>query len=107
MQGSVEKSSFSKMKSIKKYGTYTIGSRASGVIATMAEAIHLNLQSPDVNLPQNKYSLEELRDLESKLVLITGRESKERESVDQFLNVRIYIITWLCSVSIRCFTVLV
>ena len=105
MQGSVEKSSFSKMRSIRKYGTYTIGS--SSVITTMAEAIHLNLQSPDVNLSQNKYSLEELRDLESKLVLITGRESKERESVDQFLNVRIYIITWLCSVSIRCFTVLV
>ena len=86
-QGSVEKSSFGQMKNIKEYGCYTIGSRASGLHSKLSELIYMDLEQRDKPLPQLKYSLDELRDLESKLVLITGRESEEKEQVDHFLNV--------------------
>ena len=36
---------------------------------------------------KTEYNLEELKDLESKLVLITGNKVKNREGVDRFLNV--------------------
>ena len=86
-QGSVEKSSFGQMKNIKDYGCYTIGTRLLGVHSKLSELIRMDLEQDDKPLPQLKYSLDELRDLESKLVLITGRESEEREQVVHFLNV--------------------
>jgi len=36
---------------------------------------------------KSEYSLDDLRDLESKLVLITGKESAVRNETDKFLNV--------------------
>ena len=86
-QGSVEKSSFGQMKNIQEYGCYTIGSQSLGVHSKLSQLIRMDLEQRDKPLPQLKYSLDELRDLESKLVLITGRESKEKEQVDHFLNV--------------------
>ena len=74
------------MTHIRKYGSYTVGSHASA--STLGEAIRLILMAENKRLPQNNYSFEDLKDLESKLVLITGRESEERHNVDQFLHVR-------------------
>ena len=89
-QGSVEKSSFGQMRSINELGFYEIGSIRKGILSNRSEAIRLQLRKPDdktVTLPQYHYSLDELRDLESKLVLITGPESSERQEVDRFLDV--------------------
>ena len=93
-QGSVEKSSFGQMKNIKEYGCYTIGSQAMGVHSKLSQLIRMDLEQCDKPLPQRKYSLNELRDLESKLVLITGSESEEREQVDHFLKVS-KILSWI------------
>ncbi|XP_019853235.1 PREDICTED: E3 ubiquitin-protein ligase RNF213-like [Amphimedon queenslandica] len=87
MQGSVENSSFGQMNNITKYGIYTVGSHAKGAQLKPSELIKMHLEQRDKPLAQLKYSLDELRDLESKLVLITGRESKERANVDYFLKV--------------------
>ena len=87
MQGSVEKSSFGQMNNIKKYGCYTVSSRPKGAQLKPSELIHLYLEERDKPLAQQKYSLDELRDLESKLVLITGKESEERSNVEHFLKV--------------------
>ena len=87
MQGSVEKSSFGQMNNITKYGTYTIRSHSKGAQLKPSELIKMHLEQRDKPLAQQKYSLDELRDLESKLVLITGRESEERANVDYFLKV--------------------
>ena len=87
MQGSVEKSSFGQMNNITNYGSYTVGFHAKGSQLNSLELIHMNLEERDKPLAQKKYSLDELRDLESKLVLITGRESNERNNVDHFLKV--------------------
>ena len=95
MQGSVEKTSFGQMRSINELGYYEIGSIRKGILSSRSEAIRLKLRKPDditVTLPKYRYSLDELRDLESKLVLITGTESIERQEVDQFLDVSVYKI---------------
>jgi len=43
---------------------------------------------------KSEYSLDDLRDLESKLVLITGKESAVRNETDKFLNVCEFLISW-------------
>ena len=39
------------------------------------------------NAVKTEYSLDDLRDLESKLVLITGKDTAGRNETDRFLNV--------------------
>ena len=78
------------MRNINELGYYEIGSIRKGILSSRSEVIRLQLRKPDdktVTLPQYRYSLDELRDLESKLVLITGPESSERQEVDRFLDV--------------------
>ena len=88
-QGSVEVTSFGKLRHILTYGHFHIGSQSSRAMQSIHEIIHLKLQRTDKPLPKMSYSLDDLRDLESKLVLITGSKSKNRKEVDQFLNVSI------------------
>ena len=88
-QGSVEVTSFGQMRNINQLGHYTIGLTRKGITISRAEVIRLRLvETRGVKrLPKVHYTLDELRDLESKLVLITGRDSAERKEVDQFLHV--------------------
>ena len=86
-QGSVEKSSFNKMKNIKAYGCYTIGSQSLDVHTSLKEVVKLDLERRDKQLTQWKYTLDDLRDLESKLVLITSQDSEESGEVDLFMKV--------------------
>ena len=83
----MEKTSFGQMRNITGYGFYTIGSHSGDIHSKLSELIQMNLVACDKPLAQSKYSLDELRDLESKLVLITGKESTERNDVIHFLNV--------------------
>ena len=53
--------------------------------------IQLTLSGMEKRLPKTSYSLDDLSDLESKLVLITGRESDEAKGVDVFLQVNIIL----------------
>ena len=77
------------MKNIITYGLYEIGTSRKGILTNRSEVIHLRLrQSKTKRIHKLQYTLDEVRDLESKLVLITGRESEEREEVDLFLDVR-------------------
>ena len=88
-QGSVEATSFGQMRSINRLGQYTIGSTKRGISTSRGEVISLRLVETRgmKGLLKVHYTLDELRDLESKLVLITGRDSLERNEVDQFLKV--------------------
>lgn len=76
------------MKNIHEYGSYTIGSTRRGVYTSQSQVIHLELNSEE-SLPKNVYSLDDLCDLESKLVLITSRESSEDSEVQEFLQVSV------------------
>ena len=88
-QGSVEVTSIGQMNNILKNGCYFIGSSRPEVQQSSSEIISLKLKERDKEsrILKKKYSLEELHDLESKLVLITGSKAEYRKEVDYFLGV--------------------
>ena len=75
------------MEDIIHYGCYIVGSSRAKLCQNYEEVIHLTLKEMDKALVKKKYNLEELRDLESKLVLITGSNAKNRAQVDTFIDV--------------------
>ena len=83
----MEVTSFGKMEHILKYGCYRIGSTSGHAVQSIHDVINLVLEGTDRKLPKMRYSLDDLRDLESKLVLITGSKAENRKAVDKFLNV--------------------
>lgn len=87
-QGSVEVTSFGQMRTINKYGRYCIGSSKKEVHTSQSQVIKLIVDKN--RLHKTCYYLDDLTDLESKLVLITGRDSQEAEKVDKFLKVCVY-----------------
>ena len=87
-QGSVEVTSYGQMRNILRYGYYQVGiSSRSKSIHSIHDLISLKLMPGDKKLPKTSYNLDELRDLESKLVLITGSKAKNTLGVDHYLNV--------------------
>lgn len=90
-QGSVEYTSFGQMDNIIKYGVYRVGCSRPQSFQSIHEVIQLSLEEKDKRLHKKSYNLDELRDLESKLVLITGSKAENRKQVDQFLNVSIMV----------------
>ena len=95
-QGSVEVTSYGQMNNIYRYGSYTIGSCMKGVHTNQSQVIRLELTETDKSLPKKNYSLDDLSDLESKLVLITGRDSSEADEVQVFLQVCVFVCVWVC-----------
>lgn len=90
-QASFEVTSFGQMNNIFQYGCYTVGSGTSHICQHYRDVIHLILKARDKRLTKSTYNLEELRDLESKLVLITGSKAENRARVDIFIDVRFTI----------------
>lgn len=101
-QASVEVTSFSQMRTIFKYGCYSIGSAKAQICQSYHEVIQLTLQERDEPLTKKSYTLEELRDLESKLVLITGSKVENRAQVDTFIDVS-YIFPFVIIINQRNF----
>ena len=83
----MEVTSFGQMNNILKYGYYTVGIGHSKTVHTIHDVIYLKLKEKDKALHKKSYSLDELRDLESKLVLITGNKTQNKMHVDRFLDV--------------------
>ena len=52
----------------------------------------MKLNTPKDKVLKTFYNLDELRDLESKLVLITGSKAENRTEVDHYLNVSSLLI---------------
>lgn len=77
------------MGNILRYGHYQVGTKdQSKSVHSIHDLISLKL------IPTNKhkisktfYNLDDLRELESKLVLITGSDADNRVEVNHFLNV--------------------
>ena len=69
------------------------------------DLISVKLIADDKQLGKTSYSVDDLRDLESKLVLITGSKAENRTEVDQYLDVSrnvytsIHVMTTLICVS--------
>ena len=78
------------MRNILKYGCYEIRKQPDDKFKlrqSIHDLISLKLVSGDKQLTKTSYNLDELRDLESKLVLITGSNAENRMEVDHYLNV--------------------
>lgn len=78
------------MNNIFEYGCYIVGSTRAQLFQNYQDVIHLSLKDNVKRLAKKSYKLEELRDLESKLVLITGSKAENRAQVDTFIDVRFY-----------------
>ena len=63
-----------------------MGSPKAKICQSYHEVIRLMLKGTK-RLTKEKYNLEELRDLESKLVLITGSKAENRAEVETFVDV--------------------
>ena len=84
----METTSYGQMTNILKYGAYRVGFIEPDADAQTAhDIITLTLILSHKKLAKTKYTLDELRDLESKLVLICGSKADTRAEVDHYLNV--------------------
>lgn len=88
-QASVEVTSFSQMNNIMQCGCFVVGSQESQIFKTLHDVVYVVLKAREIDkaIEKSKYTLDELRDLESKLVLITGSKEKHRAQVDTFIDV--------------------
>ena len=90
--GSMEENAIERMENILKYGVYVIGSPKRKIFVNVDDIFQLKVLpegSQDNEPPKykNVYGLEEVRDLESKLVLITGSKADHRVNFKLFFNV--------------------
>ena len=80
------------MRNILRYGIYQIGMTGQSKLAhSIHDLISVTLIHTNKLLAKTTYNLDELRDLESKLVLITGSKAANRKEVDHFLNVSVFV----------------
>ena len=86
----MEVTSFELMKNILQYGYYTVEARLG--CGSIHDAVRVDLD--DKKLSKKSFTLDELRDLESKLVLITGSKAECRKQVDHFLDVSQVIVSY-------------
>ena len=78
---------FGQMNNILAYGCYHIGSRKALVnFDSIHDIIHLTLTEHDKPLTKKQYTLNELRDLESKLALIVGKNAENKTQVGVFTH---------------------
>ena len=92
MQGSLEETSYGQMRNILMCGYFLIGTVS---LIRPAHSLHdlvsLELKSENKKIDKQTYTIEELRDLESRLVLITGSKVENRTEVDHYLDVSSFI----------------
>ena len=84
----MEVTSYGQMRNVLRYGFYQIGETNQFKLPeNIHDVISVKLIPRDKLLTKTSYNLDELRDLESKLVLITGSKAANRKEVDHYLNV--------------------
>ena len=86
---SVEAAAYSQMCRIKKSGDYKIGSAKEDVCYDIHQVLSLEVR--DGNGHERKYSLAELEELQSKLLLTTKSDTEKRKRVDAFSDVSLPI----------------
>ena len=77
-QGSVEVTSYGQMNNIFECGCYKIGTRKPIICKSHSKMISLLLKEREKPLTKRTYNVDELRDLESILVFITGSNAENR-----------------------------
>ena len=85
IQGPVEVTSIKQVDDINKYGAYTIHCDEQKQLQSIENAVSLKIARVEAAI--RNYSFNDLRDLESKLALIRGKNNKNAPEIDRFLNV--------------------
>ena len=86
----MEIASYGQIRNILKYGHYQVGTIIqSKSVHTIHDLISLKLIAEDKMLNKIYYNLDDLCELESKLVMLTGRNTEKRPEVEYYLNVQI------------------
>ena len=88
-QGSVKETSFGQLDACIKHGMFRVGQRGADIFHNMSDIVKLTVDSKHGRV----YTLDGLKDLESKLVLITGSKDERRRTVDGFLDVSVVSAT--------------
>lgn len=89
-QGSMESTAIMNVKDINKCGEYSISCSEKKPMLCIADAITLRIHRP--NAVKKEYSYNDLCDLESKLVLITGKYSTDKDDTKKFSDVRKHFV---------------
>ena len=94
--------SLAQAKTINNKGVYLVGSVGSAEGPAMESEgrpclesvvrLTVPLRDEDGNDETKSYSLDELKDLQSKLMLIAGKAEKGKDDVETFVKVRLKII---------------
>ena len=88
--GSVQKRTIDEIKQINEFGQIIIGTEATTVAQTPAEIIVVEVRDPSGNM--KTYNFQELQDLVSRIVLITGKSrSDDLIGMNKFLEVSLRI----------------
>ena len=80
------------MKNINLYGCYTIGTQYETPCSKLSELIKVNLERYFKQGVQQNYTVDELKHLQSKLVLILGNESTDKDHFGQVSSYKSIII---------------
>ncbi|XP_076815738.1 E3 ubiquitin-protein ligase rnf213-alpha-like isoform X2 [Clavelina lepadiformis] len=84
--GSVEKASLTRAQQINERGVYTIGGEGDQTTPNLKNCLRLYLHQEE-SQDQVIMTLHELRDLQSRLMLIAGEAQKEQQDVKKFIIV--------------------
>eukprot|EP00731_Ephydatia_muelleri_P002838 Em0001g2838a len=86
--GSVEQSSFKQLEHIRSNGQYSViaATKRSFSRLQIKDVVFLNILPEEEYAIKRQYTLDELRDLESRLILITSKEAENRNHVDRFIH---------------------
>ena len=95
-QGSVEITSVNQVEDINKHGAYSVCCEGKKLLQSIESAVSVKITQ--VKAIKKIYSFNDLRDLESKLVLIRGRHTKGGAEIDRFLDVSVPVAneTYYC-----------
>ena len=75
------------MNNILKFGLYHVESKPTSV--SVCDVISVEIKTKDTKrISKRKYTFDELKDLDGRLVLITGNMADNRGLVDMFRDVR-------------------
>ena len=94
LQAPIEVSTYDQIRDILESGKFYFGSKRFRIFNSTEEIIKLRVM--DSSCSKQKYTLTELQELESKIVLIRDHRSSSdklsSDEIEHFLNVRNYVI---------------
>ena len=89
-------SSLQQVETINECGTLTIGCQGHDDEGDLGKAITLRIPEERVKgMQKETYTLDGLKDLQSKLMLIAGKSSGKKEDVEKFTEVNYFKVTIL------------